>query len=99
MRAESKEVGLVRYRRELDAAEELYRDESAELGKIEADRLDKAGEVGDDEDLFVLECAKEDEDLAVLRMEKLDRAAAEGAVAPAQGDEPAHPPEEGMRVL
>ena len=40
----------------------------------------------------------EREGMPVVRVEELDRAAPEGRMPLAQGDEPLHPPEERMRV-
>ena len=51
-----------------------------------------AGQVGDDEDrIFGLEPAEEREDVAVVRPQELDRAAAERPMLLAQRDHPAHP--------
>ncbi len=80
-------------------AEHLDRDMVAELRQVEFRELDVPGEVGDDEDRFVLEAADEGQHLAVLRMEELDAASPEGAVLFAQRDEPLHPPQQRVLVV
>ena len=92
------QVGQFADGRECSAAEQFHRHARLELREIQFDRLRRAREVDDAEDLLVFPFAHEGEDLAVARLEELQGAAAEGAVVLAHGDEALGPVEQGGRV-
>ena len=92
-------VGLRGDGGEGDVAQHLDWDHAGESGEIEGDGLGEAGEVGDAEDGFAV-CrlrvvlAEIGEDLAVVGVEELLRAAAEDLEELAQGDHVARPVQE-----
>ena len=91
---EREEIRGVGDRRELDPAERLDRRHPLELGEVEFDRLDEPREVGDDQEPLVLVLAEEDQDLAIPRVEELERPSAEDLVPLAERDQPLHPLEQ-----
>ena len=98
VRAESKEIGLVADRWKVAPAEHLDRLLPLEGGEVEIRVLHEAGEVGQHQDRLALVCRSaprvapdEGQDLAVLGVEELERAATEGRVLLAQLDEPPGP--------
>ncbi len=99
--AQGEQVGQLADLRERRAPEQLGGHDAAELRQVELDVLDEAREVGDHQDPLAVVAADERQDAVVVGLEELDRAPAEGLVALAQGDHPAHPPElrVGVRLL
>ena len=61
----------------LGAPEDFYRHHALTTGQVQFDALRKARQVGDDQQLLVLELADERQHLAIAGIEKLQRAAAE----------------------
>ena len=79
-------------------AVEFDRHAALELGQIQFDRLRRARQVGDAQDGGAFVFAQIGEDLAVLRIQQAIAAAAEHLVLAADGDGPAHPHQQRMRV-
>ena len=99
--AERQEIGKVADRGEVRLPEQLNGNTALVRGKVELDVLGMPGEVRHHQDRLVLEVADEGKDLPVLRIQELERAAAERLVALAQRDQALHEPEErrGVRLL
>ena len=98
MRPEGQRVRAAADLREAVAAEELDRRRAGEEREVQLGVLGEAREVRHHQDALPVVAADEGEDAVVRRVEELDRAAAEGAVALAQRDQPPHPPEQRVRV-
>ena len=99
MRAERDEVRRIPNRRKFGPAEQFNRRCSFECGQIEPGVLNKAREVGNDEDHFVLIAADECQNVVIVRIKELERPAAKRFVTLPQGDEPFHPPQHRVRIV
>ena len=98
VRSQGEEVGQLADGGKLGAADHLHRHPALELAEIQFRRLDKARQVGHDEQHVRPPAAQVDEHLAVLRPQELDRAPAKGPVLAAQGDHPLHEVQQRRRV-
>ena len=85
-------------RREPGTAVELDGRAAGVRGEVELDRLDEPRQVGRHQQRLVLVAAQEDHDVVVVRLQELQAAAGEGAVAFAQRDQPPRPPQQRVRV-
>ena len=92
-------VGGIAHGREHGAAEQLDRHPVAVGAQLEVAGLRVAREIVDAQDRLALELAQIGQDLAVARIEEGERAAAEGAPAAADGDQPLHPVQQRARAL
>ncbi len=99
MRPESEQVGQGADRREGPSAEQLDGDHPLVRREVQLHVFDVTGEVGDDQDPLVSVRPHEHHHLVVVRVEELDRAPAEGVVAPAQGDQPLGPVQQRVGVV
>ena len=96
---ERENIRLVLDDGELRLPEQLHGNPPLVGGEVQLHELGEAGQVGHDEDQLLLVAAEEREDLGVLRVEELDRAAAERLEPLPQREEPLHVPEGGAQVV
>ena len=99
VRPQRQRVGSAGDRGELVAPEELDGHEPGEGGEVELRVFGEPREVGDDQDRLGAVAADIGQDLAVVGIEKGERAVAEGVEPLAQGDDPLGPPERRARVV
>jgi hypothetical protein len=94
VRAQRERVRRGTDRREVAAAEQLHRDRAGVRRQVEPDGLREPRQVGHDQQDLVPVAAEEGDDVAVLRVEQLQRPPSERRVALPQGDDPLRPPQE-----
>src|SRR4029077_504014 len=81
------------------ASDNFQRHRPGELGKVELGELGKAREIHDAEDDLVFIAAQEGEDLPVLWIKKLDRAARKRFEILSHRDDASHPPKQGRQIF
>ena len=95
---ERQQVGEVADRRKPGTSGKFERHAAPERRQIQFHCLGRAREVDDAQDRLAVVGAQIGEDLAVARIQELDGAAPEGAVALAHGDHPARPVQQRRRI-
>ena len=85
--------------REFCTAEHLNGRVTLKLGQVQCHRLHKARKVGDHQNDLVFKLAEERQNAPILGVQKLQRSAPESGVLLPQAQQPAHPPQQAVRIV
>ena len=99
MRRKREQIGELADRRKLRLTEQLDGPAAGELLQIQFDILREPRQIRDHQDLLIAVAADKRQDAVIRRSELFVCPAAQGRIAPAQGDQPLHPPQQRRRIL